>query len=481
MEDIVSVQQTPRKPRGLLSTPTKSRVQQSPTKSYSALSPSVKRNLGLSEDKNVNGTEQLTPTKRYTKQIADDIAEMEQGRMMTRGAQRTRLARDFGGEDDLSEEDEYEEDDDEGDEEDEEMAQQQQLTESFENFFQFSARKKKSLTSDNTLSQLPTLTPQESTALLAGISDHHAEEIEKLHDAHCHQFAQWKFEIDNEYNILLFGYGSKRSLIEAFGREELAEKMSVLIVNGYFPNLSLDSILLQILEHIAPKISIIGDKLRLIQTHLSEPMALLIHSLDSPVLRLPKNQQILSTLAANKYITIVASVDHVNAALLFDSLKASRYNFLWHDATTFVPLRIELSFETSTFLSGGTNATSSVGGLSGIKNVLNNLTTNARALYLLLLQHQLPLHPENNDPAEQEQGITFPVLRQLCAKKILPLANPTTLRGLLGEFFDHGLLVRNDGRGNVQGRKGKGGGEVLWAPFGRAVVNDVIEFLGGQP
>src|SRR6202021_2702502 len=99
-----------------------------------------------------------------------------------------------------------------------------------------------------------------------------------------------------------------------------------------------------------------GDKLQLIMTHLSEPLALLIHSLDSSSLRLPKNQHILSTLAGNKHISVVASVDHVNASLLFDSLKASRYNFLWHDCTTFVPLRTELSYEDTSFLGGGASA-----------------------------------------------------------------------------------------------------------------------------
>lgn len=111
--------------------------------------------------------------------------------------------------------------------------------------------------------------------------------------------------------------------------------------------------------------------------------------------------------------------------------------------------------------------------------MLNNLTSNARTLYLLLLQHQLPLHPESNDPAGQDQGITFPLLRQLVAKKILLLANPTTLRGALGEFFDHGLMIRNDERGNNARWKGKGRGEVLWAPFEKVVVHEVIEFLGG--
>jgi len=177
--------------------------------------------------------------------------------------------------------------------------------------------------------------------------------------------------------------------------------MSVLVINGFLPSLSLDAILVQILNHVAPDIAIQGDKLRLVQLHLSEPLALLIHSLDSPTLRLYKNQQILSTLAAIKWIKIVASVDHVNAPLLFDSLKSHRYNFIWHNATTYRPYHIELISDPSTFLSGGSSATASVGGLQGIKNVLNNLTSNSGALYLLLLQNQLPLQSEGNESATQ--------------------------------------------------------------------------------
>ena len=426
----------------------------------------------------------LTPAKRSVKAMSDKTAEKEPERMITRGAQRMRLAHIEDEGQELSEEEEEDDDEDEDEDSGEEGDEDDEVKKlttigSYETFFHISARKKKSLTSNNTLSLLPTLMPQESTELLDSIPDHHSTEIQNLHDAHRHQFPQWRFEIENGYNILLFGYGSKRPIIEAFGREELAEDMSVLVINGYFPNLSLDSILTQILAEVAPDVQKSGDKLQLVQAHLSEPLALLIHSLDSPVLRLPKNQQILSALASNKYITIVASVDHVNAPLLFDSLKASRYNFLWHDCTTFVPLRSELSYEETTFLGGGTNATSSVGGLAGIKNVLNNLTSNARALYKLLLEHQLPLQPENNEPAGSDQGITFPQLKGICAKKILPLSNPTTLRGLLGEFYDHGLIVRNDGRGTVSGqaKKGKGTGEVLWAPFGKSIVENVIEFL----
>jgi origin recognition complex subunit 2 len=582
----------PRKPRGLISTPTKPRNNQhtTPSKPHSAISPTVQSRL--TPKKKVNGSDMLTPAKTFARAIAEEIADNEDERIVTRGAQRRELDRELDETIDTSEEERASEDDEDGEEEDEVVVEREAQAEgeegeeeeeeeeeeekdeeeegdagadndgeeeirpvadnkeiaekedeeaedendgrmltrgtlrrplgsdvddegsesedeedseedddgnadndnehvgkhgvkrvtskssAYEDFFERAARKKKSLTSNNTLSRLmPTLTAQESTSLLASIPDNHADQIKKLHDAHRQQFTQWKFEIDNGYNLLLFGYGSKRNLIEAFGREELADEMSVLVINGYFPNLSLDTILSQILSHFAPNIAVTGDKLNLLHQHLSDRLALLVHSLDSPILRLAKNQQILSSLASNKHITLVASVDHVNAPLLFDSLKASRYNFLWHDATTFVPLRTELSFDISTYLSGATSATASVGGLSGIKNVLNNLTSNSRTLYLLLLQHQLPLHSDSNDPGGHDQGITFPQLRSLCAKKILPLANPITLRGVLGEFFDHGLIARNDGKGNAQTKKERGGGEVLWAPFERVVISDVIEFL----
>ena len=467
VEVVVSVDSRART-RGLVSTPNKSRVRETTVSQPEPSPPLAKGRVEITERKKVNGIGFLTPVTQATRELCEEIAEQEPERIIARGIQRSQL--DNESEDNLSEDEESEEEEEEDEEVEVEevVADQEKVTATtgYKNFFHHAAKKKKSLTSNNTLSLLPTLTVQESTSLLASIPDNHATEIKNLHEAHRQQFTQWKFEVDNGYNILLFGYGSKRSLIESFGREKLANDMAVLVINGYFPSVSLDSVLVQILNHI--NVPIIGDKLNLIQSHLSEPLALLVHSLDSPILRLPKNQQILSTLASNKYITLIASVDHINAPLLFDSLKASRYNFLWHDCTTFIPYRTELSFEETTFLSGGTSATAAVGGLAGIKAVLNNLTSNARSLYLLLLQYQLPLHPEGNDPAGQDQGITFPQLRQLVAKKILPLANPTTLRGALGEFFDHGLVVRNDGRGNTGGRKGKGGGEVLWAPFGKS-------------
>jgi len=471
------------------------------TPSASVTTTPTKTRPGVTPKKGINGSDVKTPVKRKVMEMEEEIAEKKEKGMITRGRQRVRLAMGFAPEEEESEEDgeveDIEDNDDnenEEDEEDEEDDEEEEAEEgeevdslrptvstTYEHFFQHSARRQKKVTSDNTLALLPTLTAQESSALLASIPDHHQQGIQNLHDSHRAQFPQWKFEIDNGYNILLYGYGSKRSIIESFGQEQLSNDMPVLVINGYYPTISLDSIIVQILELVAPKVSVVGvDKLHLIQQHLSEPIGILVHSLDSPVLRLPKNQQILSSLAAHKCIHMVASIDHINAALLFDSLKSSRYNFVWHNCTTFTPYRTELSFDSQTFIAGSTSATSSVGGLQGIKAVLNNLTPNARWLYLSLLQHQVPLHDEESAShlvGGPDQGISFPQLRQLCMKTVLPLANPMALKGVLAEFFDHGLLERNDGRGAGAARKGRGGGDIMWAPFDKNLIKQVIEFL----
>ena len=205
------------KKRNLVSTPSKSlfRRNASPTQSDIS-SPSAEINVKRVDKKNVYGNKALTPVTRNTRDLHEEIADGESKQMLSRGIRRNKIDRD---EDDFSEEEEeeeFEEEEDEDEEEERDKVEREKVatTAAYDNYFQYAAKKRKSLTTNNTLSLLPTLTPQESTSLLTSIPDHHATETKNLQNAHRQQFTQWKFEIDNGYNILLFGYGSKRSLIE---------------------------------------------------------------------------------------------------------------------------------------------------------------------------------------------------------------------------------------------------------------------------
>lgn len=60
------------------------------------------------------------------------------------------------------------------------------------------------------------------------------------------------------------------------------------------------------------------------------------------------------------------------------------FNWLWHDATTFLPYIEEMSYENS-FLSQQTGRLA----LSSLLHVFHSLTPNAKGIFLLLARYQL--------------------------------------------------------------------------------------------
>ena len=54
-------------------------------------------------------------------------------------------------------------------------------------------------------------------------------------------------------------------------------------------------------------------------------------------LRSAEVHSLLGELAAIPGIHVIASVDHVNAPLLWDKRTATNFNWVYHDLTTFVP------------------------------------------------------------------------------------------------------------------------------------------------
>lgn len=65
-------------------------------------------------------------------------------------------------------------------------------------------------------------------------------------------------------------------------------------------------------------------------------------------------------------------------------MKHSKYNFYWWDATTLLPYEAETSYESSLLIQH-----SGALALSSLQNVFLSLTSNARAIYKLLIQYQL--------------------------------------------------------------------------------------------
>lgn len=183
---------------------------------------------------------------------------------------------------------------------------------------------KKSITSNHTLDKLetPRLPQDQLQKLLRNmeLSVEHSCALNELNESNKKHFMKWLYLLHENFNVLLYGLGSKRNILKQF-QGEMGDS-PVVVVNGFFPTLSLkdilDSIAMGVLDlkelpanpYEACEL-IEGEFLRQNDLHLY----LIIHNIDGEMLRNAKTQSVLAKLAAVKNIHLIASIDHINAPL----------------------------------------------------------------------------------------------------------------------------------------------------------------------
>lgn len=57
------------------------------------------------------------------------------------------------------------------------------------------------------------------------------------------EFTKWFFELHHGFNLLIFGAGSKRKLLEKFA-ETMLDNQLCLVVQGYLPTLQIRTVIL---------------------------------------------------------------------------------------------------------------------------------------------------------------------------------------------------------------------------------------------
>ena len=207
------------------------------------------------------------------------------------------------------------------------------------------------------------------------------------------------FELEQGFNLCLYGYGSKRDLAMSFAEHiyQHADKPPrTLVVNGYTPGLTVRDVLATVASQMLPKTIKLPAQPTATLDHIFEGLAerpsihltLIIHSIDHPNLR--KSQALLARLASNPSISLLATCDTPNFALLWDIALTRQFRFLYHDATTFQPYSAELDVvEEVNSLLGRSGRR--LGGKDGVGYVLKSLPENARNLFRILVAEQLAL------------------------------------------------------------------------------------------
>lgn len=414
-----------------------------------------------------------------------------------------------------------------------------------EHYF-FAHRPGGSKTSDNTLPPSALASHEEYYEALRSTEtpykDPHESSLDFLHALHSRSFDQWLFELEQAYSVCLYGYGSKRELMLDFAAhvassagEEDTER-PIVVVNGFNTSLGPRDILssvatiIPLLSSDQTKVSAHPQTLlaqilaALVRHPLSHPITLLIHNIDGPSLRRPGIQSLLARLASASHIRLIASADAPNFALLWDVSLRQQFNWVFHDATTFQPLDIEIEgsgrgvVDSVNALLGRSGR--KIQGREGVMYVLKSLTQSARSLYALLLGELLSAAEEGGSPdpedlgddtrggyednlgedavdgdsEEEEEAFTTPLRRKRPPRTkkpaggIMPATTPLrtlytlstqqfiatnemSFRGLLKEFTDHEMVVL---------RRDVLGTEVLGVPFRKGEVESLVMELATE-
>ena len=271
-------------------------------------------------------------------------------------------------------------------------------------------------TSNNTLSSLALLTHEEYFNIISDYKDRHAEDVEYLENLHAESFPQWTFEMSQGFGICLYGFGSKRRLLQKFARHLHSRRKNpkvdkIVIVNGYASTTTLREILSSVGAAVDPSQRIPLSQPASMVQHITNQLSttsmtltIIINSIDAPPLRKSGSQAILAQLAAHPQIQLICSADTPDFSLLWDIGVRSAYNFLFHDCTTFAPFTVELDIVDEVHELLGRTARR-VNGREGVAFVLRSLPENAKNLFRLIVGEVLIAMEEEG--GEEETGVEY--------------------------------------------------------------------------
>lgn len=331
-------------------------------------------------------------------------------------------------------------DDDDGDTDDDgdddlAVARQREVTDDY-----FHLKRSSAKTSDHTLAQLggSRMTMHELRQLMKAQGDPFESELEALHSSILgRKQREWLAQLSQGFNVLCYGFGSKKALLTDFVLQHLNNSPHI-VVNGYFPSLHVRQLLSCITESLlgyagafrslVDQVAFIREKLEAHDNSPASHLYVVIHNIDGPMLRGEQGQMALSLLAEVPRVHIVATLDQINAPLMWDHDKLARFNWLWHECTTFRGYDVETSYEASLMEQSGAIS------VRGAMVVMQSLTRNGRKVFWILLQFQL-----ENELQPDFKGLRFSQFLAMCQQQFAA-HDDARLRAYMTELEDHKLI-----------------------------------------
>ncbi|EYU36296.1 hypothetical protein ABFS82_14G254500 [Erythranthe guttata] len=326
------------------------------------------------------------------------------------------------------------------------------------------------------LSEIGVVDEQELRDAYTKIESKHEKEIGDLVSSYRKSYSEWAFVLRCGFGLLMYGFGSKKALIEDFASTALTD-YSVIVINGYLQSVNLKQVAVTLAELLWEQLKMhrkstsesqpksqqpfltrsMDDLISFLDgPHLEDDecfVCVLVNNIDGPGLRDSETQQYLSRLAACSHIRMVASIDHVNAPLLWDKkMVHTQFNWYWYHVPTYAPYKVEGTFFPLILAHSG-----SAQSVKTASIVLQSLTPNAQSVFKVLAEHQIA-HSE-------EEGMPFNNLYTICRERFL-VSSQITLNAHLTEFKDHEL---------VKTRRNADGEDCLYVPLTSEALQKLVQ------
>ncbi len=159
--------------------------------------------------------------------------------------------------------------------------------------------------------------------------------------------------VANDFNVLLYGIGSKFQLMKKLAHEYLNEVGDVLFINGASATVTIKQILGKVIQlvyskspsrpkvvpsRLSDQIAWLDEKLsRLARNESTTRIILVVHCLDVIVGVDQGNREAISKLGEMQRVQFVASVDNCRCFTPWDSIALSSLHFIYINHDTYLP------------------------------------------------------------------------------------------------------------------------------------------------
>lgn len=315
-------------------------------------------------------------------------------------------------------------------------------------------------TSKSSMSMAPEITYEEFAKYNKFLDLICSEPIESLNLLYQFQFTQWLFELKENFNLIFYGIGSKRSILTQFLREFVLPTephSKCIVINGYNPEFTIRLLLKEIWTvcfNKALQSRELREACNLTHVEFMKPknrnrrLYILLNNIDGEPLRNDDLQYMLSQIARIEQVSLIGSLDNLNTPLFWDASVLSNYNFIWHNISTFTGYNTEVSFKDPL----STGKTDELIGSRGAKYVLSSLTGNAKSLYKNLILQQLDridtfigddtklLDNRGSVKGSSKTCISLREFYDICVSEFI-ISNDISFRTILGEFVEHKMCI----------------------------------------